>query len=126
MSGKKFERFVGPDDTFADKDKDLLDRKHLADSLTNLVTSSQDSLILALDDEWGAGKTYFLKLWENQLKKQEKPIPVVYFNAFENDLAPDAFVALSAHLVEVLEALGAEEELKNRLIGKAARLAKVI
>ncbi|MHA7850071.1 KAP family P-loop NTPase fold protein [Roseovarius sp.] len=126
MSGKKFERFVGPDDTFADKDKDLLDRKHLADALTNLVTTSQDSMILALDDEWGAGKTYFLKLWENHLKKQNKPIPVVYFNAFENDLAPDAFVALSAHLVEVLGASEKNKEVKDILIGKAARLAKVI
>jgi hypothetical protein len=83
-------------------------------------------MILALDDEWGAGKTYFLKLWENQLKGRENPIPVVYFNAFENDLAPDAFVALSAHLVEVLEDSEANQEIKEKLIGKAARLFKVI
>ena len=45
-------------------------------------------MVIAVDADWGAGKTVFLKMWAGELRKAG--IPVVYFDAFANDYVDDA------------------------------------
>jgi len=69
---------IGPDDPFAN---DLIGRRRLAEFMSELVSHAADSFVLALDSPWGTGKTTFLKMWLEHLKKNDSP--VVYFNAWK-------------------------------------------
>ena len=69
---------IFPDDPY---ENDLLDRKHLAEILTNLVTDFESPYVVAIDAAWGAGKTTFIKIWTQELRNQN--YPVVQFNAWK-------------------------------------------
>ena len=81
----------------------MLNRKPLADALTNVMKSIQDSAVIALDGAWGSGKTTFLKMWSQQL--QDTNIPVIEFNAWETDFSDDPLVALSAEVIQGLKTI---------------------
>jgi hypothetical protein len=77
-------------------ENDIFDRKKLSLQLESIIKNSEDdSLVLALDDQWGSGKTTFLKLWENEIITRGD-FEVIYFDAFKNDYQEDAFLALSS------------------------------
>ena len=103
-----------PDDPFVN---DLLDRKYLAKSLTNLVAKLESPYVVAIDAAWGAGKTTFIKIWTQELQNQN--YPVVQFNAWENDFTGNAMVALSSELTDALRKydsnIGKVEDLKAGL-----------
>ena len=64
-------------------ENDLLGRKRCADALTNLITSSDDGLVLCVNAAWGSGKTTFLSMWRQQLKNTG--FKTLMFNAWESD-----------------------------------------
>lgn len=75
---------------------DIFERKKLATQLSSIIKNSDDdSLVIALDDQWGNGKTTFLKMWENEIITNDE-FNVIYFDAFQNDYQDDAFLALSS------------------------------
>lgn len=88
---------IPADDPFRN---DLLSRKEPAEILAHLVGSIEGPCVLAVDAEWGAGKTTFLKLWAQHLRNNE--FPVVEFNAWETDHSGDPLIALSSELMEGL------------------------
>ena len=47
-----------------------LDRKQYAEILTDVVRSTPEGMVLALNNEWGTGKTTFVKMWNQHLKIQ--------------------------------------------------------
>ena len=86
-------------------DRDWLDRKQVAHKLSELVDSFDSPLVIALDGNWGSGKSHFLKLWvrehEDWIKSRHTdlgtPAPltiVVYFDAFEHDYLNDPLTSL--------------------------------
>ena len=77
-------------------ENDLLGRKESVEVLTHLVGNLEGPCVLAVNAAWGDGKTTFLKIWAQHLRKQG--FPVVEFNAWETDFSGDPFVALSAEL----------------------------
>lgn len=87
---------------------DALGRKDLANFLsaslveeTRVVAKARESgLTVALDADWGAGKTFFIRKWADDLR--ELGHPVVYFDAWENDIGDEASVALMASIRSVL------------------------
>src|SRR5262245_21374497 len=83
------------------KENDTFGREHLGKGLTNLVTSVADPLVIAVDGQWGSGKTTFLKMWAGELRKAG--FGVVYFDAFENDYAEDAFTAIASELISLAQ-----------------------
>ena len=77
---------------------DLLNRKDLADNLTNLVKDLEDpSLTICIDGAWGTGKTFFLERWKYHLEKAEFPSPI-YFNAWEDDFIENPLVSILGQL----------------------------
>jgi len=87
--------------------EDLLDRKPLADYLTKSLKSQSASLALsergltvALDADWGAGKSFFVTNWVTELRCLGHP--VVYFDAWENDIGDEAAISLMAAILAVL------------------------
>jgi hypothetical protein len=81
--------------TFED---DILNRKPFAEMLTNLVQGGEESLVMSIDAQWGEGKTTFVKMWKGLL--EEKNIPNVYIDTFENDYVDDAFILLVNNILE--------------------------
>ena len=71
---------------------DLLDRKESIYVLTAVISSIEGPCVVAVDAEWGAGKTTFLKLWAQHLRNEQ--YPVVEYNAWETDYASHPFAAL--------------------------------
>ncbi len=92
---------VPEDDPFKN---DLLGRKDAAEVLTRIIGNIEGPGAIAIDAEWGAGKTTFLNMWSRHLQKQG--FPIVAFNAWETDFAGDPMVAL---ITELAEALGEED-----------------
>lgn len=90
-------------------DGDLLDRKSTADFLTKYVTKSHEKsirtsvgtgLVIALDADWGSGKSFFINHWSNDLKLNH---PVVSFDAWKNDFTPDPLLGFLAELRKDLD-----------------------
>ena len=80
---------------------DLLGRKESITTLTHIIRSIDGPCVLAVDAPWGAGKTTFLKIWEQHLRNEE--FTVVSFNAWETDFSNDPFIALSDSILHELE-----------------------
>jgi hypothetical protein len=100
---------------------DLFGREAFAAGLLNLFGSSRDSLVLALDEEWGAGKTVFAK--RLQRRAESEGFPTVYFDAFARDYEPDVFLALAS---TALHLLPKGETKRVRLREKAKTVGKVL
>jgi nucleoside-triphosphatase THEP1 len=93
--------------------KDIFGRAHLGSGLTNLVGSVSDPTVIAVDGQWGSGKTTFLKMWAGELRKSN--FPVVYFDAFERDYVDDAFLAIASEIIQ----LAKEKKKANTSKGEA-------
>ena len=101
---------------------DLLSRKEPAEALTHLVRFIKGPCVLAVDAEWGAGKTTFLKLWAQHLRNSG--FPVVELNAWKTDHSGDPFVTLSSELTKGLEEYKKDLDKRIRTVKTAA--AKVL
>lgn len=106
-------------------EKDIFGRHELGTGLTNLVGSIADPMVIAIDGQWGSGKTTFLKMWAGQLRQEG--FPVIYFDAFENDYVDDAFAALAAEIIGLVEAEKKSAEPKAKAFkAKAIGALKII
>lgn len=104
-------------------EKDLFHRKQFGDRLYNLINNSSENLVLALDAQWGEGKSTFIKMWSGENRcKQEPPLETIYFDAFENDYQKEPFLALASEIYELLE--DKSENRKQEFKEKAAQVFK--
>ena len=81
---------------------DVLERKSYGEALLNLVTRSNDALVISLDGKWGEGKTTFVKMWQGLLL--EAGVPNIYIDAFANDYVDDAFISVASAITSYAEA----------------------
>jgi nucleoside-triphosphatase THEP1 len=73
-----------------------LAREPYARVLTEIVNTYADGFVLAINNGWGAGKTTFVKMWQQQLKNEG--FQTIYFNAWENDFDSNPLVAIISEL----------------------------
>jgi nucleoside-triphosphatase THEP1 len=99
-----------------------LGRESYARVLTDIVNTYADGFVLAINNEWGTGKTTFVKMWRQQLKNEG--FQTIYFNAWENDFDNNPLVALMSEL-ESLSNYTNREDFKS-VIEKGAILVKNI
>ncbi|MFM5550249.1 P-loop NTPase fold protein [Aeromonas veronii] len=111
------------DDEGFSAEKDLFNRKEFGDRLYNLIMNSDENLVLALDAQWGEGKSTFIRMWSGENKyKQKPPLETIYFDAFENDYQKEPFLALASEIYELLE--DKAESKKVEFKQKAAQVFK--
>lgn len=86
---------------------DLLGRKddgiylqRFIENSYRMDTAHQNSFVLNINSEWGAGKTWFLERFAKQLKQNH---PVIYFDAWKNDFTKDPLTSLIAVICQCLE-----------------------
>ena len=102
---------------------DLLGRKEPVEVLTHLIGSIEGPCVLAVDAAWGAGKTTFLKMWSQHLRKNN--FPVVEFNAWETDSTGDPFITLSGELTDGLHQY-ADQPLAGKIDAMKKMATKVL
>lgn len=118
-------RFVVSLDEGFSPERDLFGRAPIGAGLKRLVENVDQPLVLALDGDWGSGKTTFLRFWAGELRKSD--IPVIYFDAFENDHADDPFLALAGEVFELADAAsGPNARIAKSFASKAAGAGKVL
>jgi hypothetical protein len=115
---------IGPDEGFT-KEKDIFGRAAIGQGLTSLVSNVTDPMVVALDSQWGSGKTTFLKMWAGELRKAG--FPVVMFDAFAHDYMSDAFTAIAGEIIKLAEEKRRSEEPASKAFyEKASRVARII
>ncbi|MDS0858137.1 KAP family NTPase [Burkholderia pseudomultivorans] len=80
---------------------DLLSRAQLAEKLSNFLLRLQNGAVIAIDSQWGGGKTWFGTHWTVKLKKDGHK--VAFINAFEQDYTEDPFLPIAAELSALLD-----------------------
>lgn len=80
---------------------DLLQRKELADKLSQFIPRLREGAVIAIDAPWGAGKTWFGLNWARQLRADGHKVACI--NAFEQDYTEDPFLPIAAELSTLLE-----------------------
>ena len=96
-------------------EKDYIDRNKYLNSFINILDKVKESKIIALDGDWGSGKTWFVKSLEYLMnedidfKTNNIDIDILnsvkdnymtfYYNAWENDDAQSAMLSLMYKLV---------------------------
>lgn len=83
---------------------DALDRKFCAETLTKFLENQTAALTIGVNGAWGTGKTFFLRRWEQSLKKSG--YEVVYFNAWKDDCLDDPLIAIVGQLLMALKEIG--------------------
>ncbi|MDH2208323.1 MULTISPECIES: KAP family P-loop NTPase fold protein [Empedobacter] len=121
----KIKNLIKHDDVEIDKKYPFnnckLDREKYATVLTSLIENYGDGFVLALNNKWGAGKTTFVKMWEQMLTN--KGYETIYFNAWENDFEDNPLTAL----IGELNIIKKEESITfNKVVSSAAKLSKNI
>ena len=86
---------VSQDQPWAD---DALSRDQLAQRLTNLIATQSSPFAISIHGNWGTGKTFLLKRWQAQLKRDG--FEAIYFNAWEDDSSDDPLLAMLGQLAE--------------------------
>lgn len=117
-------------------DGDLFDRRKEAEDITGYLESvvSRPSLredghahVLAIDTEYGHGKTYFLRRLARHMRTDHA---VAFVDAWTDDLADEPMVALAATLEEALEPWIEKSDRVQRGLtkfkAKAGKVAKIV
>ena len=100
-------------------ENDLWNRTNLADQLENYISRIKVGATVAIDAEWGAGKSWFVKHWKARLVQKE--FKVIYLNAFTQDYIEDPFLTIAMEIANVLEADQKDIEKIKSTIGDAYR-----
>ena len=94
-----------------------LGRGQYAQILTDVVNVyGQSGCVLALEGQWGAGKTTFVKMWRQYLT--DKGYNTLYFNAWETDYTADPLIAMLAELKEI----GGDESQFDKIVSSGGQV----
>lgn len=69
--------------------------------LGTLFEKVEDPMVAVLNAPWGAGKSVFVKKWCGYMRN--RGFPVIYFNAFKNDYAIDAFLVIAGEVATLAD-----------------------
>ena len=117
MNIKHIDVEIPPDNPFQNC---KLKREHYANILTEIINAYRKGFVLAINNEWGTGKTTFVKMWQHKLDKRD--YKTLYFNAWENDFDSTPLVAIMSELKQIAP----NQKLPKKLLEHGAILAKNI
>lgn len=123
LSPRKLE--IGKDEGFTEKN-DIFNLKPFGERLALIVEQNDEPLVIAIDGEWGSGKSVFAKQWAGLLRQRNTP--VIEFDAFANDYHEDAFVALANEIIAYAKAVktGEEDGIIQSFAANAAKVGRAL
>jgi hypothetical protein len=83
--------------------------------LDRIILSYKKGAVLALNGEWGTGKTTFVEMWGKTLQNMD--YPVVYYNAWENDYSEEPLFSM----IKSLRSLSADKSSFDKVVEKAGK-----
>lgn len=90
---------------------DKLGRSREIENLTPVLLNAEAPLVFAIDAPWGGGKTTFIQLWQQFLKKEGKVS--LYLNAWESDFADDPLLPMLSVLDDWLTSQSSKPAIKE-------------
>ena len=111
-------------------DGDVLERRGAAKFLQRYLDSryheksSEPGFVLAINAEWGYGKSFMIERWQRQNRSDN--YPSVLFDAWQNDFTADPLLAFIAELEEELSAYFKRIPLPSKVRTETLRLLKNI
>lgn len=99
---------------------DLLDRKQYAEILTSVISHYSGGAVIALNGEWGTGKTTFVKMWKQHLSN--KGFPTIYFDAWKSDLVDDPLLPLIGNLKQAKNISTERDDKLKKVITNGAKI----
>lgn len=94
---------------------DYLSRQPFIKLLKNIIenqSKNNNGYSIAIDGDWGSGKTWILDALESQLSSDEYLI--FHYNAWENDFYEEPLVALLSVMLESLRQIKKVKEIGSR------------
>lgn len=94
---------------------DHLSRQPFINLLKNIIanqSSNKNGYSIAIDGDWGSGKTWILNMLESQLPSDEYLI--FHYNAWENDFYEEPLVALLSVMLESLRQIKKVKEIGGK------------
>ncbi|WP_319778427.1 P-loop NTPase fold protein [Maridesulfovibrio sp.] len=76
-------------------------RKEVLDVLVPFTASLSHSFVIALNSPWGTGKTTFINQFKQELEKDHKDCPAIYYNAWRADYNNDPFIDFCAEILSL-------------------------
>lgn len=76
--------------------KDKIGRQLLVDKIKYLIENlpKDEHFCLALDGEWGSGKSFVMGMLQNELEKHSSEYLIVNYDAWKNNFYPDPLIAI--------------------------------
>jgi hypothetical protein len=102
---------------------DLMERQPSANFLTSYLLANPHIKVLNVNSPWGAGKSFFLNRWKEELSREHV---CIFFNAWETDYTAEPLIALVTCIEQQTMdkvSLGSTEAGKN-IIKVASELMK--
>lgn len=96
---------------------DHLSRQPFINLLKNIIanqSSNKNGYSIAIDGDWGSGKTWILNMLESQLPSDE--YLVFHYNAWENDFYEEPLVALLSVMIEKLNEVTKQKSLYESVV----------
>lgn len=82
---------------------DVLNRKPFAEAIESLITVYSGGVVIALNGEWGSGKTTFIDMLNKDLShRSESPYCTAFLNAWEHEYFNDPTMAVLSCLQTIL------------------------
>lgn len=100
-------------------ENDFWEREALANRLTDHISRINVGATIAIDAEWGAGKTWFVENWQEKLKVDG--FEVIYLNSFNQDYIDDPFLIISMEIANCLKSNENDFKAVKEKIGEAYR-----
>lgn len=99
MSLKLNEIEIDPSNIF---ENDKADRETGVKAIGNLIDKIDSSFVMAIDSQWGNGKTTFVRLLQMFLE-HEKSYKCLYFNAWQSDFSNDPLISFLGELKQLIK-----------------------
>lgn len=82
---------------------DALDRKSYAEAIESLIQAYQGGIVIAINGEWGSGKSVFLDMLSKDLSyRKEKPYCTASLNAWQHEYFNDPTLAMLSCIQSIL------------------------
>lgn len=111
---KRFDIEITKEDPYLN---DKLERKSVGETLKSIIDIyGSQGCVLAINGEWGTGKTTFIKMWEKDLLNSG--YEVLFYNAWETDYIADPVITIVHKLLELVSEDSKEYKGLKSLLGK--------
>ena len=101
---------------------DLFGREKLAKQLTGFLHRLPDGAVIAIDANWGEGKTWFGRRWNASL--QDEGFQTAYIDCFQRDHLDDPFTMITGEFLTL--ATASKPEVKTKLLTAGKKLGTAL